>query len=124
MWERDHAAQAAGVEIVEAARGRARARLTVRRDMVNGHAIAHGGFLFLLADTAFAYACNTERPATVARSCHIEFLAPAREGDVLEAEAVERMREGRSGICDVSVRRVGDGALLAEFRGHSRELRA
>jgi len=124
MWERDHAAQAAGVEIVEAARGRARARLTVRADMVNGHGIAHGGYLFLLADTAFAYACNTERPVTVARSCHIEFLAPAREGDVLEAEAVERMREGRSGICDVAVRRVQDGALLAEFRGHSRELRA
>jgi acyl-CoA thioesterase len=91
--------------------------------MVNGHAIAHGGYLFLLADTAFAYACNTERPPTVARSCHIEFLAPAREGDVLEAEAVERMREGRGGICDVAVRRAADGALLAEFRGHSRELR-
>ena len=122
MWERDHAAQAAGVEIVEARPGQARARLTVRDDMVNGHGIAHGGYVFLLADTAFAYACNAERPPSVARSCHIEFLAPARAGDVLEAEATERMRARRNGIYDVAVRRVSDDVLLAEFRGHSREL--
>jgi acyl-CoA thioesterase len=123
MWERDHAARAAGIEIVEAAAGHARLRLTVRGDMVNGHAIAHGGFLFFLADTAFAYACNGYGPVAVARSCHIEFLAPAHEGDVLEADATERMRSGRNGIYDVAVRRVADGALIAEFRGHSRAAR-
>ena len=123
MWERDHAARAAGAEIVEARSGHARVRLTVRDDMVNGHGIAHGGYVFLLADTAFAYACNAERPPSVARSCHIEFLAPARAGDVLEAEATERMRAQRDGIYDVAVRRAADDALVAEFRGHSRELR-
>jgi acyl-CoA thioesterase len=122
MWERDHAAQAAGAELVEPGPGRAVVRLTVRADMVNGHGIAHGGYVFLLADTAFAYACNTERPTTVARSCHIEFLAPARAGDVLEAEATERMRAQRNGIYDVAVRRAADDVLVAEFRGHSREL--
>jgi acyl-CoA thioesterase len=124
MWERDHAAQAAGAELVEPGPGRAVVRLTVRADMVNGHGIAHGGYLFLLADTAFAYACNGYGPVAVARSAHIEFLAPAREGDVLEAEATERSRTGRSGVYDVAVRRRADDALLAEFRGHSRELRA
>jgi acyl-CoA thioesterase len=123
MWESDPAAEAAGVEIVEAAPGSAVARLTVRRDMVNGHAIAHGGYVFLLADTAFAYACNGYGPAAVARSCHIEFLAPAREGDVLEARATERTRAGRNGIYDIAVRRPADDTLVAEFRGHSRELR-
>jgi acyl-CoA thioesterase len=124
MWESDHAAQAAGAEIVEPGPGRAVVRLTVRADMVNGHGIAHGGYLFLLADTAFAYACNGYGPVVVARSAQIEFLAPAREGDVLEAEAAERSRTGRNGVYDVAVRRPADGALLAEFRGHSRELRA
>jgi acyl-CoA thioesterase len=123
MWESDHAAQAAGVEILSATPGHAVARLTIRADMVNGHAIAHGAYIFLAADTAFAYACNTGRPATVARSCQIEFLAPAHAGDVLEAEATERMRAGRGAIYDVAVRRPADGALIAEFRGHSRELR-
>jgi acyl-CoA thioesterase len=123
MWESDHAARAAGAEIVEPGPGRAVVRLTVRPDMLNGHALAHGGYLFLLADTAFAYACNGYGPVTVARSCHIEFLAPAREGDVLEAEATERTRTGRNGIYDVAVRRPADGTLIAEFRGHSRDVR-
>jgi acyl-CoA thioesterase len=122
MWDSDHAAQAAGAEIVEAGPGHARVRLTVREDMLNGHGMAHGGYLFLLADTAFAYACNGYGPVTVARSAHIEFLAPAREGDVLEAVATERMRSGRSGIYDVAVLRASDDQLLAEFRGHSRQL--
>lgn len=123
MWERDHAAQAAGAQIVESGPGHALARMTVRREMVNGHAIAHGGYVFMLADTAFAYACNAYGPTTVARSCHIEFLAPAREGDVLEAHAAERTRAGRNGIYDVAVRRPADDTLIAEFRGHSREVR-
>jgi acyl-CoA thioesterase len=124
MWDRDHAARASGAEIVESGPGHARVRMTVREDMVNGHGLAHGGHLFLLADTAFAYACNGYGPVTVARSCTIEFLAPARAGDVLEADATERMREGRNGIYDVAVRRPADGTLVAEFRGHSREMRA
>jgi acyl-CoA thioesterase len=123
MWESDHAAQAVGAEIVTSGPGHARVRLTVRRDMVNGHAIAHGGYLFMLADIAFGYACNGYGPAAVARSGHIEFLAPAYEGDRLEAEATERARNGRNGIYDVVVRRPSDATHIAEFRGHSRELR-
>jgi acyl-CoA thioesterase len=124
MFERDHAAQAAGIEVIETRPGHALLRLRVREDMVNGHAIAHGGYVFLLADTAFAYACNGYGPVAVARSCHIEFVAPCRAGDVLEADATERMRSGRNGIYDVAVRRVSDDALIAEFRGHSREVPA
>ena len=108
MWESDHAAQTAGAQIVESGPGHARVRLTVRKDMVNGHAIAHGGYLFMLADIAFGYACNGYGPAAVARSGHIEFLAPANEGDVLEAVATERARDGRNGIYDVTVRRPSD----------------
>jgi acyl-CoA thioesterase len=124
MWDRDHAARAAGAELLVDGPGHAVVRLTVREDMLNGHATTHGGYLFLLADTAFAYACNGYGAVTVARSCSIEFLAPAHVGDVLEAEATERMRSGRNGIYDVAVRRPADGTLVAEFRGHSRELRA
>jgi len=121
MWECDHAAQAAGVEIVEAARGRARARLTVRRDMVNGHAIAHGGYLFLLADTAFAYACNSRNVRSVAAQASVVFLDRAREGEVLVAEAKEQALVGRSGVYNVSVR-TEDGRAIAEFQGFSRSL--
>jgi acyl-CoA thioesterase len=90
--------------------------------MVNGHGIAHGGYLFLLADSAFACACNSHGPVTVAAGADIDFVAPAHEGDVLIATARERTRFGRSGIYDVSVVR-GD-TVLAEFRGRSRTLRA
>ena len=122
MWESDQASQALGIEIAEVSPGQAVARLTVTATMVNGHAIAHGGFLFLLADTAFAFACNTYGYVTVARSADITFVAPAHEGDELEAVAVERHRSGRNGIYDVTVRRRGSGEVVAEFRGHSREL--
>jgi acyl-CoA thioesterase len=94
----------------------------VTPSMVNGHAIAHGGYVFLLADTAFAFACNTYGQVTVARSADITFVAPAQEGDELEATATERHRAGRNGIYDVTVRRRGSGEVVAEFRGHSREL--
>jgi acyl-CoA thioesterase len=123
MWERDHAAQAIGADIVASGPGHATVRLTVRDDMVNGHAIAHGGYLFMLADIAFGYACNGYGPVAVARSGHIEFLAPAHGGDLLEAVATERSRTERSGIYDVSVVRPADGTRIAEFRGHSRTLR-
>ena len=93
----------------------------VRDTMINGHNICHGGYVFLLADTAFAFACNTHGPVTVAATCDITFLAPAHLGDELIAEATERHRAGRSGIYDVTVRR--DATVIAEFRGHSRTLR-
>ncbi len=119
LWEADAASRAAGVELVESDRGRAVARMTVTRDKVQGHGTCHGGYLFLLADTAFAFACNSHGPVTVAQSADIVFVEPAREGDVLEAVAVERVRRGRSGVYDVTVRRV-TGEVVAEFRGHSR----
>ena len=87
--------------------------------MVNGHSICHGAYVFLVADAAFSYACNTHGDVTVAGGCDIVFAAPASEGDELVAEAVERSRFGRNGIYDVTVRRA-DGALIAEMRGRSR----
>jgi len=99
--------------------GRATARMRVTADMTNGHGIAHGGYIFLLADTAFAYACNSYGPVTVAQGGQITFLIPAREGDELTAAAAERVRMERNGVYDVSVRRA-DGTILAEFRGQSR----
>ena len=95
--------------------------MTVREDMVNGHAIGHGGFTFTLADSAFAFACNSYNRSTVAAACEVRFLAPTRLGDVLLAEAVERSREGRDGVYDVVVR-VGD-TVVAEFVGRSKEIR-
>ena len=121
MWAADRASQRLGIRITDVAPGQAVASMTVTADMVNGHAISHGGYVFLLADTAFAFACNTYGEATVARSADIAFLAPTSEGDQLVATAVERTRSGRSGVYDVTVRRA-DGGVVAEFRGHSRGL--
>ncbi len=120
MMTRDAASRALGIELLDLGDGRAVTRMTVRADMVNGHAIAHGGLIFMLADTAFACACNSYGPVTVAASADIVFVAPARAGDVLEAEAVMRTRFGRSGLYDVTVRR-GD-EVIAEFRGRSHQL--
>jgi acyl-CoA thioesterase len=117
MMAADAASAALGIDLVECTPGRARTRMTVRADMVNGHALAHGGLVFTLADTAFACACNGNGGTTVAAGAEIVFVAPARLGDVLEAEAVERTSFGRNGVYDVTVRR-GD-EILAEFRGHS-----
>ncbi len=119
MYAADAASQALGIEIDGVAQGRATARVTVTPAMVNGHDICHGGYVFLLADTAFAFACNTYDAVTVAAACHVVFVAPARAGDELIAEASERVRFGRSGVYDVTVER-GDGTVVAEFRGHSR----
>jgi acyl-CoA thioesterase len=123
MFADDAASRALGIELVAAGGGRATARVEVVAAMVNGHGIAHGGYLFLLADTAFACACNSYGPATVAAAAEIDFIAPAHLGETLVAVATERARFGRSGIYDVSVVREGDGALIAEFRGRSRTLR-
>ncbi len=121
MWAGDAASQALGMELVEVAPGRATVRMSVRADMVNGHAIGHGGFTFTLADSAFAFACNSYNRSTVAAACEVRFLAPTRLGDVLEATAVERDREGRDGVYDVTVR-CGE-TVVAEFTGRSREIR-
>src|SRR3954470_3976103 len=120
MVEADLAARHLGIELEGIGPGRATARMTVAETMVNGHGLAHGGYVFLLADTAFAVACNTYGEPTVARACDIVFLRPAHAGDALVASAVERTRAGRSGIYDVSVRR--NGEVVAELRGHSATL--
>jgi acyl-CoA thioesterase len=121
MWAGDAASQALGMELVRVAPGRATVRMTVREDMVNGHAIGHGGLTFTLADSAFAFACNSYNRSTVAAHCEIRFLAPTRLGDVLVASAVERSRKDRDGVYDVTVH-VGD-TLVADFVGHSKEVR-
>jgi acyl-CoA thioesterase len=120
MFAADEASGGLGMELLHAGRGTAVVQLRVTRQMVNGHSICHGGYVFMLADTAFACACNSEGPVTVAAGADITFIAPAREGDVLVASAQERTRYGRSGIYDVTVRRGGD--VVAEFRGRSRAL--
>jgi acyl-CoA thioesterase len=122
MLAADRASAALGIEVVEHAPGYALARMTVRDDMVNGHDLAHGGLVFALADTAFACACNGWGPVTVAAGADITFVRPAHRGDLLEAEARVRSRNGRTGIYDVTVRR-GD-EVVAEFRGRSTELRS
>jgi acyl-CoA thioesterase len=121
MLAADRASAALGIEVVEHGPGYARARMTIRDDMVNGHDLAHGGLVFALADTAFACACNGWGPVTVAAGADITFVRPARLGDVLEAEARVRTRSGRTGIYDVTVRRGED--VVAEFRGRSMELK-
>jgi acyl-CoA thioesterase len=121
MWADDAASRALGIELDGVAPGRATARMTVTDRMVNGHGIAHGGYVFLLADTAFAFACNTYDQRTVAAGGDIVFVDAARAGDALVAEAVERVRQGRSGVYDVTVRRA-DGSVVAEMRGRSRTI--
>jgi acyl-CoA thioesterase len=101
--------------------GRATVTMTVTDLMVNGHGICHGGYIFTLADSAFAFACNTYNQRTVAQHCCVTFIRPSRLGDRLEARAVERSRSDRSGIYDVTVT-ADDGSTVAEFRGHSRTI--
>ena len=120
MFADDVASRSLGMELVQAGEGTAVVRMRGTSQMVNGYDIAHGGYLFMLADTAFACACNSFGPVTVAASADIVFVAPARAGDVLVAEAVLRTRFGRSGLYDVTVRRGGE--VIAEFRGRSHEL--
>ncbi len=121
MYADDHASRAAGITITDVQPGRAIARMPVTDVMINGHALCHGGYVFLLADTAFAFACNSGGEATVAQGCDIVFVRPARLGEVLVAEAVQRLTYGRNGLCDVTVRDSG-GDVVAEFRGRSRGL--
>lgn len=118
MYARDRASQAMGMQIDAVGAGRAEISMTVRADMLNGHAICHGGFIFTLADSAFAYACNSYNLTTVASGCAIDFIAPAREGDTLTAVAHERSVSGRTGVYDIEVTNQR-GEAVAYFRGKS-----
>lgn len=118
MYQEDTAARHLGIEVLEVAPGRATLRMAVRPEFTNGHRICHGGYIFLLADTAFAYACNSHNQRAVAAAASIEFVAPAHDGDTLSAAATESHRAGRSGVYDI---RVTDqnARLVALFRGKS-----
>jgi acyl-CoA thioesterase len=118
MWREDDASKGLGMEIVEIRPGQATLAMTVKPDMVNGQGIAHGGFIFALADSAFAFACNSHNERAVAAQCHIAFILPGKLGDRLIATAREISWTGRSGIYDVRV--AVDGVAIAELRGHSR----
>ncbi|KZB80228.1 hydroxyphenylacetyl-CoA thioesterase PaaI [Amycolatopsis regifaucium] len=124
MFADDLASSALGIELVEAAEGHAVATMRITETMVNGHGIAHGGYVFLLADTTFACACNSHGPVTVASGAEISFVATGALGDHLIATATERTRYGRNGIYDVTVHReTPDGPeVVAEFRGRSRTI--
>jgi acyl-CoA thioesterase len=121
MWANDGASQALGIRIDSIAPGQSRLSMTVVKTMVNGHDLCHGGYIFTLADSAFAFACNTYDTRTVAQHCEVTFLVSGKLGDRLTADARERHRAGRSGIYDVTVSRE-DGTVIAEFRGLSRTI--
>jgi acyl-CoA thioesterase len=118
MWKDDDASQGLGMEILDVKAGQATLAMTVKPHMVNGHGIAHGGFIFLLADSTFAFACNSRNERAVAAQCNISFIKPGKLGDRLVATAKEISWAGRSGIYDVRV--TVDGVAIAELRGHSR----
>lgn len=122
MFARDRASQMMGMRIVRVAPGCAELVMTVRAEMLNGHATCHGGFIFTLADSAFAFACNSNNQTTVASGAGIDFLAPAREGDVLTAVAEERSASGRTGVYDIAVRNQR-GEAIALFRGKSHRIK-
>jgi len=122
MWEDDTASQALGMEVVALEDGSATVRMPVSSAMVNGHRICHGGYVFTVADSAFALACNSGGRTTVAAGGDISFLASAKEGDVLVAEARNVTQAGRSGITDVVVTREVGGHVIALFRGRSRQV--
>jgi acyl-CoA thioesterase len=121
MWAGDATSRDLGLQLVSVAPGEAVFAMTVSASMVNWHDTCHGGYIFLLADTAFGYACNSRNQRMVAQHCSISFLNPARRGDRLTAHAVERQRAGRAGIYDVAVTRE-NGTAIAEFRGHARAI--
>ena len=118
MFERDPASQGLGMTIDAIAPGYARMSMPVREDMLNGHGSCHGGFIFTLADSAFAFACNSHNMVTVGAGCTIDYLAPGRLHDVLTATAVEQAMSGKSGVYDVKVSNQ-DGRTIALFRGKS-----
>jgi acyl-CoA thioesterase len=121
LWRGDAASKQLGMKIESCAPGRATVSMPIRPDMVNGHGICHGGVVFALADSAFAFACNSYGDNTIAAAATIEFLAPAREGDVLRAVASERWRARRSGIYEIEVVNQR-GEPVALFRGRSHQV--
>jgi acyl-CoA thioesterase len=122
MYERDHAARALGINLLVIRPGYARLSMLVRPDMLNGHELCHGGFIFTLADTAFACSCNSHNKVAVAQHCSVSYLKTAHRDDLLTAEATEQSLSGRSGIYDVRVTNQ-KGELVALFRGHSRTIK-
>jgi acyl-CoA thioesterase len=118
LWHADQASAGLGMALIDVMPGRAQLSMRVEPHMLNGHRTCHGGFIFSLADSAFALACNSNGIASVAAHCSINFLHPVPGGAVLGATAEERYREGRSGLYDVRV--THDDVVVAEFRGHSR----
>ena len=122
LWAGDHASKMLGMAITEVGPGRAVIRMTVRPDMLNGHAICHGGLITTLADSTFAFACNSHNELTVASGFTVDLLAPGRLGDVLTASGVEVSKAGRTGVYDVEVRNQR-GERVAVFRGRSYTLR-
>lgn len=119
MWHRDTASQQLGMEITSITPGEAVVTMTVREDMINGHGTCHGGFIFALADSAFAFACNSYGPIAVAADCQISFLRPVLPKTQLTAHATETYRRGRNGVYDIEVN-AADGEIVAVFRGKSR----
>lgn len=122
MWADDPASQALGMSLIEVGPGRAVITMSVRKDMANGHGICHGGFIFTLADSAFAFACNSYNQRVVAQHNSITYLAPGQLGERLTATATEVSRTGRSGVYDVIVTGE-DGHTVALFRGHARQIK-
>jgi phenylacetic acid degradation protein PaaD len=121
LWRGDSASKSLGMTIESCGPGRATVSMRIRPDMVNGHRICHGGLIFALADSAFAFACNSHGHNTVAAGASIEFLAPGREGDVLRAVANERWRAGKAGIYEIEVVNQRD-ETVALFRGRSHQI--
>jgi acyl-CoA thioesterase len=118
MYARDSTAQYLGIQLEDVGAGWARMQMKVRSEMANGHGICHGGFIFTLGDTTFAYACNSHNHNTVASGCSIDYLAPALVGDTLHAVAEERALSGRTGVYDIEISNQ-DGKRIAFFRGRS-----
>lgn len=121
MWDDDKASPALGMELLGVRCGYALMRMKVREDMLNGHGTAHGAFAFALADSCFAFACNSKNQRSVAQHCSISYLLPIQRDDILTAECTEQVLEGRSGIYDCLVRNQHD-EIVASFRGHSRTI--
>jgi len=122
LWERDAASQALGMELLSAGGGSSTVRMLVREDMVQGHGTAHGGILFTLGDTAFAFSCNGPDQVVVGASADITWVAGAAAGDVLIARGEQKSRYGRSGVTRVEIEREADGRLIALFQGRSRDI--
>ncbi|KAA1184762.1 hydroxyphenylacetyl-CoA thioesterase PaaI [Rhizobium tropici] len=122
MWDEDNATRHLGMELLAVAPGEASLSMAITEAMTNGHGTCHGGYIFTLADSAFAFACNTYNQRTVALHCSVTYVAPAFKGDRLTATAREVSRRGRGGIYDIAVTNQ-EGEQIAEFRGHSRTVK-